>query len=722
MSQEQKKNQKQNKKQAKNKEPKKEPVNLDDLPPREFVDYRLKLYEKFKSEEKKPEPFAIKITFPGGQILDAEAHVSTPYEVAKAVDKKMADTSVIARINHKDFWEMNRPLIASCSIEFFDFQSEEGQEVYWHSSAHMLGEAIELLYGSHLCIGPAVDNGFYYDVYLENDQVINESNFNDIERMLKKISSKRSPFERLEVTKEQALEMFKHNKFKVELISEKIKDGTICTVYRSGGFIDLCRGPHLPHTGKARFFMINKAARSFWKGDVNREPLQRVYGISFPQNKDLKQYKRFLIEAKDRHHKKIGLQQELFFFSPLSPGSCFFLPEGAAIYRSLMKFIRNQYWKRGFKEVLTPNIFSQKLWETSGHWGHYEENMFSFKVENETYSLKPMNCPSHCVMFGVRPRSHRELPLRIADFGALHRNEFSGALSGLTRVRRFQQDDAHIFCTPDQVETELIDALDFVKTVYETLKLDYFFVLSTKPEKAMGDPELWDKAETILKEGLENSGIAWKLNEGDGAFYGPKIDLLCKDSLNRKHQCATIQLDFQLPIRFDLKYKPEKQEKDKIYRPVMIHRAVLGSVERMYAILCEHFGGKWPFWLSPRQIMVVPISPDNFDYAKKIMNIFKEKKFYVQVELSGKKLNKKIRESQLAQFNFIFVVGKKEQNNGTINVRTRDNVVHGVKSIASVMKYLKSLRKERKEISFEEMENNEEIKEINENKKVEKQN
>lgn len=389
----------------------------------------------------------------------------------------------------------------------------------------------------------------------------------------------------------------------------------------------------------------------------------------------------------------VGIQQKLFFFHELSPGSCFFSPRGAYIYNTLVEFIRQQYRIRGFQEVISPNVYNTKLWQTSGHWEHYAENMFAFEVEKEKYALKPMNCPGHCLMFGHTSRSWRELPLRMADFGVLHRNELSGALTGLTRVRRFQQDDAHIFCTPEMIKDEISNCLEFLSAVYETFGFDFVLKLSTRPEKFLGEIEMWDKAEGQLKESLNKYGKEWKLNPGDGAFYGPKIDITVTDALRRQHQCATIQLDFQLPIRFDLHYVSESGEKK---RPVIIHRAILGSVERMIAILTESYGGKWPFWLSPRQCMVVPVAPPFDDYAKAVKKQLHEAGFEADYDVDpGDTMNKKIRNAQLEQYNFIFVVGEKEKTNNTVNVRTRDNKVHGEHSVPDVLQKLHVLKQNR---------------------------
>nr|KAF6442524.1 hypothetical protein HJG63_018883 [Rousettus aegyptiacus] len=431
------------------------------------------------------------------------------------------------------------------------------------------------------------------------------------------------------------------------------------------------------------------------------ETLQRIYGISFPDPKMLKEWEKFQEEAKNRDHRKIGRDQELYFFHELSPGSCFFLPKGAYIYNTLIEFIRSEYRKRGFQEVVTPNIYNSRLWMTSGHWQHYSENMFSFEVEKELFALKPMNCPGHCLMFDHRPRSWRELPLRLADFGVLHRNELSGALTGLTRVRRFQQDDAHIFCAMEQIEDEIKGCLDFLRTVYSVFGFSFKLNLSTRPEKFLGDIEVWNQAEKQLENSLNEFGEKWELNPGDGAFYGPKIDIQIKDAIGRYHQCATIQLDFQLPIRFNLTFVSHDGDDKK--KPVIIHRAILGSVERMIAILTENYGGKWPFWLSPRQVMVVAVGPTCDEYAQKVRQQFHDAKFMADVDLDpGCTLNKKIRNAQLAQYNFILVVGEKEKSGGTVNIRTRDNKVHGERTVGETIERLQQLKRFRSKQAEEE--------------------
>ena len=543
-----------------------------------------------------------------------------------------------------------------------------------------------------------------------------------LDSIVKKISKEKQPFERLEMKKSDLLEMFKYNQFKLRILNERVKTETT-TVYKCGSLIDLCRGPHVRHTGKVKAMEITKNSSTYWEGKADAETLQRIYGISFPDNKQLKEWRQFQEEAAKRDHRKLGREQDLFFFHELSPGSCFFQPKGALIYNKLVQFIREEYWKRGFQEVISPNIYNAKLWQTSGHWDHYAENMFKIDVEKEQFGLKPMNCPGHCLIFDHGIRSWRDLPLRMADFGVLHRNELSGALTGLTRVRRFQQDDAHIFCMPEQIKDEMRGALDFLQHIYSTFGFSYQLKLSTRPESFLGDVEVWNQAEKMISDSLDESGLPWKLNPGDGAFYGPKIDITLMDALRRQHQCATIQLDFQLPIRFNLSYIDEKGEKK---HPVIIHRAILGSVERMVAVLLESFGGKWPFWLSPRQAMVVPVAAPFNEYAQTVQKQLKEAGFMCEANVDNTEtMNKKVRNAQIAQFNFIFgkyqqnccfiqltaisllisVVGEKEQANGTVNVRTRDNKVHGERSLEQIKNIFGELAEKRilnwEEFSFE---------------------
>ncbi|CAI0463101.1 unnamed protein product [Linum tenue] len=556
-----------------------------------------------------------RVTLPDGTVKEGKRWSSSPLDIAKEISKSLASNALISQVNGV-LWDMKRPLEGDCELKLFTFDSDEGRDTFWHSSAHILGESLEQTYGCKLCIGPCTTRGegFYYDAFY-GELGLNDEHFKQIEAAASKAVKEGQDFERIEVTRDEALEIFSDNNFKVEIINDLPSDKTI-TVYRCGPLVDLCRGPHIPNTSFVKAFACLKASSAYWRGNKDRESLQRVYGISYPDQKRLKEYLKNLEEAKKYDHRLLGTKQELFFCHPLSPGSWFFLPHGTRIYNKLMGFIKSQYIQRGYEEVKTPNMYNMRLWETSGHAANYRDNMFLLNIEKQEFGLKPMNCPGHCLMFQYRVRSYRELPIRMADFGALHRNEASGALTGLTRVRRFQQDDAHIFCREDQIKDEVRGVLDFIDYAYKIFGFTYELKLSTRPEQFLGEVETWDKAEAALTEALNEFGKAWQINEGDGAFYGPKIDISVSDALNRKFQCATLQLDFQLPDRFKLEFSAE--DETKLERPVMIHRAILGSVERMFAILLEHYKGKWPFWLSPRQAIVCPVSAKSVDYAKQV--------------------------------------------------------------------------------------------------------
>merc|ERR1712141_826891 len=649
---------------------------------------RLKAEQDARIAAEVPKPLTV--TLPDGKAVSGETWRTTPYDIALGISKGLADNCVVAKVNG-EVWDLDRPLEGDAKLELIKFEDEEGQAVFWHSSAHVLGEAMERCYAGHLCYGPPIDQGFYYDMWSE-DYKVSDNDFKAIDDLVKGIVKEKQPFERLEMKKADLLEMFKYNEFKLRILNERVKTETT-TVYRCGPLIDLCRGPHVRHTGKVKAMAITKNSAAFWEGNSEAESLQRIYDISFPDNKQMKEWKTFQEEAAKRDHRKLGKEQDLFFFHELSPGSCFFQPKGAHIYNKLVAFIKEEYWKRGFNEVISPNIYNAKLWQTSGHWDHYADCMFKIDIEKEKFGLKPMNCPGHCIMFDQKARSWKELPLRMADFGVLHRNELSGALTGLTRVRRFQQDDAHIFCMPSQIKEEMRGAFDFLKHIYSTFGFTYNLRLSTRPEKYLGEIETWNHAEKMIEEALNESGLPWKLNPGDGAFYGPKIDITLKDALNRQHQCATIQLDYQLPKKFNLEYVDDKGEKK---RPVMIHRAILGSVERMIAVLTENFGGKWPFWLSPRQTMVVPVGPTLNQYAQEVRDRLKSDGYCTDVDVDdGNTMNKKVRNAQIAQYNFILVVGEKEKENKTVNVRTRDNKQHGEFSIDVVLPKFQKLSSER---------------------------
>ncbi|KAI2611464.1 threonyl-tRNA synthetase [Hypoxylon fragiforme] len=705
------------------------PIELN--PPPDFLKTRLELFDRLKAKydeeiAKKPRE-NITITLPDGSVKVGTSWETTPGDIAKGVSNSLYKRSIVARLDgdKEKLWDLDRPLEQSCKLELLTFDDEQGRTVFWHSSAHILGEACERRFGCSLCIGPPIDDGFYYEMALPGGAAVQQTDWAPLERIVTDIVKDRQRFERLQITKQDLLDMFSYNKYKQHIISTKIPDGTSTTVYRNGPLIDLCRGPHVPDTGRIEAFSIMKNSASYWLGSQENDSLQRIYGVSFPDKKKMAEHKKFLEEAAKRDHRKLGREQELFMFHELSPGSAFFLPHGTRIYNTLLTYLRDQYHKRDYQEVITPNIFNSELWKISGHWEYYQEDMFVMDLEKEKWGLKPMNCPAHFLMFAHAPRVYSQLPLRLADFGVLHRNEASGALSGLTRVRRFQQDDSHIFCRLDQVTSEISDLFDFLSEMYGLLGFTFKLQLSTRPEKFMGQKETWDKAEDMLKEALNEfasgpGGVSWTLNEGDGAFYGPKIDIKILDCLNREWQCATIQLDFMGPENFGLEYvtnelpvaKSKQEEaaaaaeaakaaeanakhdhsahahagdssapRERVIkplspgcaRPVIIHRAMAGSIERFMGILIEHFAGKWPFWLSPRQVIVIPVGMGFVPYAQEVKDALKKQRIFVDIDTTGNTLPKKIRNAQLAQYNFIFVVGDEEMKGRQVNVRYRDD-------------------------------------------------
>ncbi|EFB28478.1 hypothetical protein PANDA_008019, partial [Ailuropoda melanoleuca] len=650
----------------------------------------------------------IKISLPGGQKVDAVAWNTTPYQLAKHISSTLADMAVAAQVNG-ELYDLERPLETDSDLRFLTFSSAEGKAVFWHSSTHVLGAAAEQLLGAVLCRGPSTECGFYHDFFLGKERTVRGSELPALERICQELAAAAQPFRRLEVSQDQLRQLFKDNPFKLRLIKEKVT-GPTATVYGCGMLVDLCQGPHLRHTGQIGGLKLLTNSSSLWRSSGASETLQRVSGISFPTAKELRAWEEWKEEAELRDHRRIGKAQELFFFHELSPGSCFFLPRGTRVYNTLVAFIRAEYTRRGFSEVKTPTLFSAKLWELSGHWEHYQEDMFTLQPPGsdrlasspsdhptshptDTLALKPMNCPAHCLMFAHRPRSWRELPLRLADFGALHRAEASGSLGGLTRLRCFQQDDAHIFCAPDQLEAEIRSCLDFLRSVYAVLGFSFRLALSTRPSGFLGEPCVWDQAEQVLQRALEEFGEPWDLNPGDGAFYGPKIDVHLRDALGRPHQCGTIQLDFQLPLRFGLQYKGQAGVPE---RPVLIHRAVLGSVERMLGVLAESCGGKWPLWLSPFQVVVIPVGTEQEEYAREVQQRLQAAGLVCDLDADlGLTLSRRVRRAQLTHYNFQFVVGQKEQSKRTVNIRTRDNHRLGERDLTEAVQRLLELQNTR---------------------------
>ena len=541
-------------------------------------------------------------------------------------------------------------------------------------------------------LGPAVEDGFYYDF---DNLKITPADFDKIEQKMREIIAERLPCEKKEMTLAEINSIFIDNPYKRELAEEFAKGGKKLTVYTLGRkFMDLCEGPHLPDTGYVGAIKLMSIAMAFWKGDQKNKQLTRVYGTAFPTEEQLRKHLQFLEELEKCDHRRLGKDLELFTFHEWSPGSPFLLPNGTIIYNELQNFIREEYKKRGYHEVITPQLFNKALWEKSGHWEHFKENMFVMEIDGEEFSLKPMNCPSHCLIYQLKNHSYRELPLRIADFCYLHRNELRGALGGMTRVRKFAQDDAHIYCTPEQIQGEIKHLLDFVKYIYHDIfRMEYSAKLSTKPEKAMGSPKLWEQAEEALKKALDDAKMKYVIKPGEGAFYGPKIDFDVKDALGRDWQCATIQLDFQMPLRFDLKYMAPD---NTLKTPVMIHRAILGTLERFIGVMTEHFAGKFPLWLNPVQVRIIPVAEPFIDYARSVCAKYQNSGIRVEVDESQETLNKKIRNAELDKVNYILVVGGKEKENSSVNVRTRDNKVEGEKKTDDFLERLKKEIAEKK--------------------------
>ncbi|XP_054033528.1 threonine--tRNA ligase, mitochondrial [Dryobates pubescens] len=657
----------------------------------------LRLFQQLRAEQEQrngagtgtgPPPGApICITLPGGSRLPGRALQTTPFQVATELGGGLAEAALVARVNGT-LQDLDQPLASDASLELLDFSTPEGRAAFWRSGACVLGAVAERFFRATFCGAQATEDGFFCDLHM-GDRTVQRSELPALEDACAAFARARHRFERLEATRRQLRELFQHNSFQLQQIEEEVTSPT-ASVYRCGPLLHICPGPLLRHTGLISALRVLTGPGALQQGLGAQQWLQRVAAVAFPSAQLLAAWQQAQDEAALRDHRRIGREQELFFFHKLSPGSCFFLPRGAHIYNTLVEFIRSEYRARGFSEVVTPNLFSPELWEQSGHWQHYSANMFTFTAGTETLSLKPMNCPAHCLMFAHRPRSWRELPLRLADFGVLHRHEPPGSLAGLTRVRRFQQDDAHIFCTMEQLEAEIDACLDFIRSVYSVLGFSFRLALATRPPGFLGDPEAWDRAEQQLERSLRTFGQPWELAPADGAFYGPKIDIRIRDALGRQHQCGTIQLDFQMPERFELEYASAA---GAAARPVLIHRAVLGSVERMVAVLAESCGGRWPFWLSPLQAVVIPQAPEVEDYAREVQAVLQGEGILADLDGDvGATLARKIRRAQLAHYNFQLVVGPRERARGTVSVRTRQNRRLGEVELRRLLRRLRELR------------------------------
>lgn len=607
----------------------------------------------------------ISVVLPDGSRMELPEG-SRVCDLAEALSRRLAKDAVAGKVNG-ELVDLASVLEDGAQVEIVTIDSPEGLEILRHSTAHVMAQAVKRLYpNAKLAIGPAIDNGFYYDFDVE--EPFSPEDLVEIEKEMQKIIDADLPISREEVSREEAIARLKNQGevYKVELI-EEFTDPTV-SFYSQGEFTDLCRGPHLPSTGRIKAFKLMNVAGAYWRGDSARPMLQRIYGTAFPKKSQLEEYLQRLEEAAKRDHRKLGKELDLFSLHEVGPGFPFFHPKGMVLWRVLEDFWRKEHIKRGYQEIKTPIILNEQLWRQSGHWDHYKENMYFTKIDDQDYAIKPMNCPGAIILYKEKLRSYRDLPIRLAELGQVHRHELSGTLHGLMRVRTFTQDDAHLFMLPEQIQEEVIGVIDFIDYVYRQFGFNYHVELSTRPENSMGSDELWELAINSLREALERKGIDYKVNEGDGAFYGPKIDFHLEDSLGRTWQCATIQLDFQMPERFDLTYIGADGEK---HRPVMVHRVIFGAMERFIGILIEHFAGAFPTWLSPVQVKVIPVGADFVQYAHQVTAKLREHELRVEVDDRDEKVGYKIRAAQLEKVPYMLVVGEREQEAGTVSVRHR---------------------------------------------------
>lgn len=608
----------------------------------------------------------VKVSFPDGSIKEYNKSISFE-EIAASISSGLKKKAIAAKFNGQVV-DLKAKVLEDGSLEIITAEDEEGLKVIRHSTAHLMAQAIKRLFKEEkiqLGVGPVIDNGFYYDIDMEHR--LTEEDLPRIEKEMIRIADENLPIERREVSRDEAINIYQEvdDEFKLELIRELPSEEQI-SIYYQGEFFDLCRGPHVPQTSKLRIFKLMSVAGAYWRGNSDNKMLQRIYGAAFASKQELEDYLHFLEEAKKRDHRKLGKELELYMFSEEAPGMPFYLPKGQILRNELENFSRYLQNKNDYEEVRTPLMMNQRLWEQSGHWDHYHENMYFAEVDDARFALKPMNCPGHMLIYKNKLHSYRDLPIRIAEFGQVHRHEFSGALNGMIRVRTFCQDDAHIFVSPEQIEGEIKEVFKLIDLIYRTFGFEYAIELSTRPEDSMGSDELWEKAEDSLRNVLEDLQLPYHLNVGDGAFYGPKIDFHIKDALNRSHQCATIQVDFQMPEKFDLSYINEAGEK---VRPVIIHRAIFGSIDRFIGILVEHFAGAFPSWLAPIQAIIIPVSNVHADYAKKLERELKESGIRAQSDLRDEKIGYKIREGQMQKIPYLLVIGDQEIEQGSVNIR-----------------------------------------------------
>lgn len=630
----------------------------------------------------------IKITLKDGSVREYEKGIKVS-EVVASIGPGLLKAALAAKVNGK-LYELNDSIEEDAVLEVLTFDDEEGRLAFRHTSSHILAQAVKRLYPDvKLAIGPAIENGFYYD--FDSDKAFTEADLEIIEKEMEKIIKEDYKIEKFVLPREEAIKFMeeKGEIYKVELIKD-LKEDEVISFYKQGEFVDLCAGPHVPSTGKVKAFKLLNVAGAYWRGNEKNKMLQRIYGTSFMKKSQLDEYLNMLEEAKKRDHRKLGKELDLFSIQEEGPGFPFFHPKGMILRNILEDFWRKEHKKKGYQEIKTPIILNADLWHRSGHWDHYKENMYFTKIDEQDFAVKPMNCPGGMLMYKRELHSYRELPIRMAELGLVHRHEISGALHGLMRVRCFTQDDAHIFMMPSQIKDEIIGVIEMVDYFYNIFGFKYHVELSTRPEKSMGSDEDWEIATNALKEALEAKGISYKINEGDGAFYGPKIDFHLQDCIGRTWQCGTIQLDFQMPERFDLTYIGSDGEK---HRPVMIHRVIFGSIERFIAILTEHFAGAFPVWIAPVQVVVIPVSEKHYEYAKEVEQRLNDLEIRVESDLRSEKVGYKIREAQLKKVPYMLIVGDKEVEDSSVSVRDRkDGDIGGMKLEAFVKRIMDEIK------------------------------
>lgn len=633
----------------------------------------------------------IKVQLKDGSVREFEQGASV-LDVANSISDGLARAITGAKLNGAVVGT-GHMIEEDSKIEFLKFEDADGKDIFWHTSTHIMAHAIKNLFPeAKLGTGPAVENGFYYDIDL--DYRLTPEDLEKIEAEMKKIVKDELEIERFELDEEAAVALMKERNedYKIELIHDLSKEGQRLSFYRQGDFVDLCAGPHLSNTKKVKAFKLTSVAGAYWRADQSNKMLQRVYGISFEKKKLLDEYLEMIEEAKKRDHRKLGKELDLFTILEDGPGFPFFLPNGTVLKNELMKYWREVHREAGYVEIETPIILSRHLWETSGHWFHYKENMYTVQIDEEDFAIKPMNCPGGMLTYKTKMRSYRDFPIRMGEVGRVHRHELSGALHGLMRVRAFTQDDAHIFMLPEQIKDEIKGVAMLIDKVYKQFGFSYHVELSTRPESFLGEISMWDEAEAALKAALEELGLDYRLNEGDGAFYGPKIDFHLRDCIGRTWQCGTIQLDYQLPQRFDLTYTGKDGEK---HRPIMIHRVAFGSIERFIGILIEHYAGKFPVWLSPVQAKILPISDKFMDYADDLYKKLFDAGIRVAIDDRAEKIGYKIREAQLEKVPYMIIVGEKEANEGNVSVRSRDGGELGSLSVEEFVEKLVAEAKDR---------------------------